>query len=74
MFDSDAKRPQGPVLRWIDRLFKSPEPSHTPGRVGPTRAVVGHIALSALLESTIDMFQVSALECSYCDSSFIGLR
>lgn len=63
VFDSDAKRPQGPVLRWIDRLFKSPEPSHTPGRCGPTRAAVGHAALARLLESNLDIFQICVDRC-----------
>ncbi|MEB3185691.1 MAG: hypothetical protein VKM97_07385 [Cyanobacteriota bacterium] len=101
VFDSDAKRPQGPVLSWIDRLLKAHAKSEQPaaamvseglggalpggggggdgslllpggGIVGVSRllhskAAVASSALTALLESNLDLLPTCIDRCYDAD-------
>ena len=60
-FDLDARRAQGPVLSWIDRLLKAPPPQDD--KMGPSKRTVAHSALLNLLQSNLDLFDVFVDRC-----------
>ncbi len=52
MFDSDARRPHGPVLTWVDKLLKAGDgrSGGAASVVGPSKRSVGRSALLNLLQ------------------------
>lgn len=68
-FDPDARRAQGPVLYWIDRLLKAPPLGVSAGRIPCVpKDSVGRTALFNLLCSNLDMFSVCVDRCYDRDS------
>lgn len=64
MFDTDARRPQGPVLRWVDRLLKAQQLGISQGAVPAVpKGTVGRTALLNLLRSNPEMFSVCVDRC-----------
>lgn len=64
VFDTDARRSQGPVLRWIDRLLKAPRLGIAYGAVPAVpKDAVGRTALLNLLRSNLEMFSVYVDRC-----------
>jgi hypothetical protein len=71
MFDSDARRAQGPVLFWIDRLLKAPAPLRMSSNRAAANTLKGAAACAAvarnglfqLLRSNPDMFNVCVDRC-----------
>lgn len=64
VFDTDARRAQGPVLRWIDRLLKAPPLGIAYGAVPAVpKDAVGRTALLNLLRSNLEMFSVCVDRC-----------
>lgn len=64
VFDTDARRAQGPVLRWIDRLLKAPRLGISSGAVPAVpKDAVGRAALLNLLRSNLEMFSVYVDRC-----------
>lgn len=64
VFDTDAKRAQGPVLRWVDRLLKAPPLGISYGALPAVpKADVGRTALLSLLRSNLEMFSVYVDRC-----------
>lgn len=64
VFDTDARRAQGPVLRWIDRLLYAPPLGISTGAVPAVpKDAVGRTALLNLLRSNLEMFSVYVDRC-----------
>lgn len=64
VFDTDARRAQGPVLRWIDRLLYAPPLGISTGAVPAVpKGAVGRTALLNLLRSNLEMFSVYVDRC-----------
>lgn len=62
MFDTDARRPQGPVLFWVDRLMKTSSAAGS-SRMGPSKDAVAKTALFHLLKANLDMFSTAVDRC-----------
>jgi hypothetical protein len=65
-FDTDARRAQGPVLRWVDRLLRAPAPpcGASAGLLpAAPKAAVGRAALLNLLRSNLEVFGVCVDRC-----------
>lgn len=64
VFDTDARRAHGPVLRWVDRLLRAPPLGISQGMVPAVpKDVVGRSALFNLLRSNLEMFSVCVDRC-----------
>jgi len=64
VFDTDARRAHGPVLRWIDRLLKASPLGISYGAVPAVpKDAVGRTALLHLLRSNLEMFSVCVDRC-----------
>lgn len=64
VFDTDARRAHGPVLRWIDRLLKASPLGISYGAVPAVpKDAVGRTALLHLLRSNLEMFSVYVDRC-----------
>eukprot|EP00775_Hariotina_reticulata_P013221 gene13221-13351_t len=72
VFDTDAKRAEGPVLSWINRMMTSSDQVSGTGSTGLVPGVprdsIGRTALFKLLSSNLDMFGVCVDRCYHSDS------
>jgi hypothetical protein len=70
VFDSDARRAQGPVLFWIDRLLQTAPASGgvVSNRSGIPKDSVARNALFQLLRCNQDMFSICVDRCYDADS------
>ena len=70
VFDSDARRAQGPVLFWIDRLLKAAPPGGGAGsvRAGIPKDSIAKGALFQLLRCNQEMFSICVDRCYDADS------
>ncbi|KAG1675965.1 hypothetical protein FOA52_014209 [Chlamydomonas sp. UWO 241] len=75
LFDADVRRPHGPVLTWIDRLFRSSGGGRTgggggsstqlPGGSGVSKSEVAHTALLNLLSANVEVLFPVCLDRCY---------
>jgi len=72
VFDTDAKRAEGPVLSWINRMMTSSDQVSGTGSTGLAPGVprdsIGRTALFKLLSSNLDMFGVCVDRCYHSDA------
>lgn len=63
-FDADARKPQGRIFTWIDRMFTSKIlTSNSAATAGPSKAVVARNALMNLLSSNPDVMEGCIDQC-----------
>ena len=69
-FDAEARRPQGRVFSWIDRMLRAPHahdgpPSAggPPRSLGPSKAAVARTALLNMLSANHDVLPVYVHQC-----------